>query len=293
MANNKTGFNYFNVDTDRFQDIKIKRLKKDFGCNGFAVYEYILNEIYRVKGCFLEWDENTAFDVADYWGLKETQVNEIVNYCCSVGLFNKALLSSGRILTSLSIQKRFVEMSIRAKRNDCKIPEKIRIIQEEYKIIQEESKLIPEGCDNSKVKESKVNREYKNILLSEIKISDFPQLKPEYFEIAKSFQLLFKRNLIDAGSATTIVDKAKGTWIDDIRLLIETDKYSIQNLRDVYQFLQKDTFWKQNILSTSKLREQMSKIKLKMHNGKGRSNHKEGTSWEQLASIVSGAISGE
>lgn len=291
MANNKTGFNYFNVDTDRFQDIKIKRLKKDFGCNGFAVYEYILNEIYRVKGCFLEWDENTAFDVADYWGLKETQVNEIVNYCCSVGLFNKALLTSGRVLTSLSIQSRYVEMSIRAKRNVIDIPEKYKILPEETNIIPEELNIIQSRARvSSKVKKS---IEYKNILLSEINISDWPQLNPLYFDIAKSFQILFRKNLSEAGISSTVVDNAKGKWIDDIRLMIENDKYTVQNLREVYQFLQKDSFWKSNILSTSKLREQISKLKLKMHNGTNRSTNNEATSWEQLATIVSGAFSAE
>ena len=85
MANNKTGFDYYNVDTNRYQDMRIKRLKKDFGCDGIAVYDYILCEIYRVRGCFVEWDENTAFDVADYFGIKESLVNEIVNYCCAAG----------------------------------------------------------------------------------------------------------------------------------------------------------------------------------------------------------------
>lgn len=155
MANNKTGLSYFSSDTDRFQDIKIKRLKKDMGCTGFAVYEYILNEIYRVKGCFLVWDESTAFDVAEYWGLKENTVNEIVNYCGSVGLFNKELLSRGGVISSRSIQSRYLEMCIRAKRKDVKIPE-------EYEIIPEESNKVPEQpIDNSgslpqsKVKESK------------------------------------------------------------------------------------------------------------------------------------------
>ena len=110
MANFKIGLEYYSADTDRFQDIRIKRLKKDFGCDGFAVYEYILNEIYRVKGCFLAWDESTAFDVAEYWGLKETKVNEIVRYCCAVGLFDKALLSNGSVLSSPSIQSRYVDM---------------------------------------------------------------------------------------------------------------------------------------------------------------------------------------
>jgi hypothetical protein len=107
-----------------------------------------------VRGCFIEWDESTAFDVAEYFDLKETQVNEIVNYCCAVGLFDKELLASGRILTSASIQKRYIEMSTRAKRKDIEIPEQCRIIREESTIIREESKNPPEVCD--KVKKSKV-----------------------------------------------------------------------------------------------------------------------------------------
>ena len=41
----KNGFSYYKAETDRFQDIKIKRLKKKYGCDGYAVYQYALNEI--------------------------------------------------------------------------------------------------------------------------------------------------------------------------------------------------------------------------------------------------------
>lgn len=160
MANNKTGFEYYNVDTDRYQDIKIKRLKKDCGATGVAIYDYILCEIYRVRGCFLEWDENTAFDVAEYFGLKESRVNEIVNYCAAVGLFDKELLRCGSVLSSHSIQQRFLEMSARAKRKNIKIPDGINIITEECEIIPEQSPIIPEVCD--KVKKSKVNNSLSN-----------------------------------------------------------------------------------------------------------------------------------
>ena len=155
MANFKIGLEYYSADTDRFQDIRIKRLKKDFGCDGFAVYEYILNEIYRVKGCFLAWDESTAFDVAEYWGLKETKVNEIVRYCCAVGLFDKALLSNGSVLSSPSIQSRYVDMCIRAKRKSIIIPEEYDILPEKSRKILEEYLKPHEGC--RKVKKSKGN----------------------------------------------------------------------------------------------------------------------------------------
>lgn len=128
MANIKTGFIFYKVDTDRFLDIRIKRLKKDRGCEGYAVYEYLLNEIYRVKGCFLAYDENTAFDAAEYWGLEESQVNDIVNYCCACGLFDKGLFTSAGILTSRSIQSRYIEMSRIAKRASYAIPQQYDLI---------------------------------------------------------------------------------------------------------------------------------------------------------------------
>ena len=111
----KTGFPFYRAETDRFQDIRIKRLKKEFKGAGYAVYSYILNEIYRVKGCFLEWDESTAFDVSEYWDLKESQVEEIVKYCCAIGLFDKGLFTNGRVITSRAIQIRYIEMNKLAK----------------------------------------------------------------------------------------------------------------------------------------------------------------------------------
>lgn len=155
MSNYKTGFNYYNIDTDRYQDIRIKRLKKDFGCNGIAIYDYLLCEIYRVKGCFLMWDENTSFDVAEYFGLEETQVVEIVNFCGEVGLFDGEILTRESALTSSSIQRRFTEMSGRAKRKTAKIPDKYMIIPEESTKIQEESIQNDVGLPQSRVEKSK------------------------------------------------------------------------------------------------------------------------------------------
>lgn len=150
MANNKTGFVFYSIDTDRYQDVRIRRLKKDFGCNGIAVYDYILCEIYRVRGCFLVWDESTAFDVAEYFGLKESTVKEIVGYCGVVGLFDKGLLSGGNIITSRSIQSRFIEMCKRAKRQKIEIPKKIILVTEETNILPEESDIITEESPNRK-----------------------------------------------------------------------------------------------------------------------------------------------
>lgn len=156
MASTKQGLSYYNVDTDRYSDRRIKRLKKTFGGNGLAVYDYILCECYRDKGCGLEWDNDTAFDVAEYFGLKETLIEEIVRYCGSVGLFNKALLSRG-IITSQSIQKRYLTMCSRAKRTVAIIPEEWKILPEECDILPEEKTITPDRARILKEKKSKVN----------------------------------------------------------------------------------------------------------------------------------------
>lgn len=138
MANNKIGLSYFAVETDIFQDRKIKRLKKNFGCSGIAIYFYLLCDVYRDKGCGLVWDDDAAFDVAEYLGVKESLVNEVVKYCGAVGLFNEELLSSG-IITSPGIQRRYIEICKKARRATANIPE-------EWRLITEESAEITEGC---------------------------------------------------------------------------------------------------------------------------------------------------
>ena len=151
MANIKTGLAYYTVDTDRYMDIRIKRLKKALGCDGIAVYDYLLCEIYRDKGYFFEWNDNSVFDVAEYFGLKETKVKGIVEFCASVGLFSKVLLGSG-VLTSKSIQQRYVTMCNRAKRKETSIREDLLLIKltEECPKLTEECPKLTEVCDKEK-----------------------------------------------------------------------------------------------------------------------------------------------
>lgn len=157
MANIRVGLSYYSVDTDRYLDIRIRRLVKAFGCDGIAVYDYLLCNIYRVKGCFAAWDESTAFNVAEYLRLKESVVLEIVRYCGVVGLFNKELLSRG-IITSAAIQRRYIDTCIRAKRKNLEIPEFCRILPEETAKLPEESPNTPEFCHE--VKKSIISSPY-------------------------------------------------------------------------------------------------------------------------------------
>lgn len=233
MANNKIGLSYYSIDTDRYQDIKIKRLKKRFGGLGIAIYDYILCEIYRVKGCYVEWDENRVFDVAEYFSLPEITVTEVVDYCCNVGLFDKVILDKERVITSRSIQIRFIDISKRAKRSSIIIPENIKIVREESGIIREETAILREESDdnggslpqskenNSKIKDKKEECsveedgliDHTTLLFKEFQLF-LNKYTPQVKEMSDPFTLDQFKVMLSRSRGKT--KEAKLRWIGDI-----------------------------------------------------------------------------
>lgn len=161
----KTGLDYYNIDTDLFQNRKVKRLIKTFCGKGFMIYSFVLNEIYRDNGCFIVWDSNTAFDVSDTLNVSENLVKEVIDYCGVVGLFNAELLSREGILTSKNIQERWEKISKDARRSVFQVSQiepkfslthvKTELITVETTLIPEETKSKATETPQSKVKESK------------------------------------------------------------------------------------------------------------------------------------------
>lgn len=104
----KKGFTYYGFDTDHFYDPKVKRLKNKFGMEGWGVYHFIVNEIFRVEGCYTVMDADGLFDVSDYSRMDEQRIAPIIDFCAELGLFDKELWQTRQILTSEDIQNRYV-----------------------------------------------------------------------------------------------------------------------------------------------------------------------------------------
>ncbi len=156
----KTGLDYFNVDTNIFQNRKIRRLISSYGSSGFTIYLFVLTEIYRDKGHFLAWDSDSAFDVADSLKVKENLVKDVINFCCSVKLFNKELLSSENVITNLKVQEFWTRVVKSAGRKQTRINPAINLINSVETTLNtpkpELSTPKPQLSTQSKVKESKV-----------------------------------------------------------------------------------------------------------------------------------------
>jgi hypothetical protein len=113
------------------------------------------------------------------------------------------------------------------------------------------------------VKEKVKEKEIYNLLLSEIKISDVEPSLQIYTKIAKVFQETFITNLKEKGASTITQEKATfKNYITPIRLMIENKECTIDDLRDVEKYLSspQGDFWKSNILSTTTLRKQITKL---------------------------------
>lgn len=146
----RKGFDYYRAETNRFQDIKIRRLKKKFKCAGYAIYQYVLNEIYRVEGCYVRFSVDELFDCSEYWALEDSEVRAIIDYCTEVGLFDAKIWSTYGILTARSIQIRYADMCRVLKRKPV-IPANVNLLsgEEDCNRIPESITAVPAVAENA------------------------------------------------------------------------------------------------------------------------------------------------
>lgn len=111
----KQGLEYFPFDIDFFQDIKIRKLIRYQGGKAITVYTLLLCIIYR-DGYYTRWDEELPFIISELSGYDEAYIQEVIKCCLTVGLFNKQLFESDKVLTSKGIQERYININKSCKR---------------------------------------------------------------------------------------------------------------------------------------------------------------------------------
>ena len=111
----KDGISYFSFDVDFLNDIKVRKIKRQFGNDGIVVVISLLANIYRDRGYYMTWDDDTAFVLGDEVDVDEEVVMRIVNKALEVGMFDQEMYDKHKILTSRGIQKRFLKAAERRK----------------------------------------------------------------------------------------------------------------------------------------------------------------------------------
>lgn len=103
--------------------------------------------------------------------------------------------------------------------------------------------------------------------------------KPKFMPESVEYQLamrLFKWIHYNNPKHLALTNKQEQQWADNIRLMIQHDHRSPQEIKSVIDWCQSHQFWKTNILSTAKLRKQFDTLTVQMDNDSGtkRSNKK-------------------
>ena len=114
----KKGLDYFPIDVDMFQDIRIRKLIKRQGGKAVSIYTLLLCFIYK-EGYYMKWDKDLPFIISEQTGFEEAYICEAVKCCISLGLFDEELYVSEKVLTSKGIQERYKEIRKTLKRVTC------------------------------------------------------------------------------------------------------------------------------------------------------------------------------
>jgi uncharacterized phage protein (TIGR02220 family) len=117
----KQGLSYFSLDLDINDDSAVEFITAEHGLVGFALYIQLLIRVYK-NGYFFEWGERQQSLFAKKHNVDNNGVSVDINYlksfindCFEENLFDKNLFEKYKILTSKSIQERFLLMTTRRK----------------------------------------------------------------------------------------------------------------------------------------------------------------------------------
>ena len=126
----KPGLDYFPLDVNFFQDRKVRRISNRHHAAGIAALTSLLCLIYKEKGFYVAWNQDTLFDISQEVCCEEEEMQAIIDDCLSVGLFDTYIYKEYGILTSQAIQEQYHKI-ITDSRRKYKLPlEQFWIIKE-------------------------------------------------------------------------------------------------------------------------------------------------------------------
>ncbi len=110
----KDGVDYWNIDTDIFENKKVRLIRGEFGVKGVYIYLLILNEIYRTSGYYKRWDNDDCLLMSDSSGVagecSPRLIAEVVQGLVRRSLFDRGVLDRFGVLTSAEVQRRFLRI---------------------------------------------------------------------------------------------------------------------------------------------------------------------------------------
>lgn len=151
----KPGLDYFPLDVNFFQDRKVRRISNRHHAAGIAALTSLLCLIYKEKGFYVAWNQDTLFDISQEVCCEEEEMQAIIDDCLSVGLFDTYIYKEYGVLTSQAIQEQYHKIIIDSRRK-YKLPlENFWMIKEEKEANDNEEET--KGENGEQTNESAAN----------------------------------------------------------------------------------------------------------------------------------------
>lgn len=186
------GVEYFPLNVNFINDLKVRKLLLSCGAEAIAVLIYLLSIIYKDEGYYVEIHEDEIDLIALDVNVTPEFVLEVINKACEVRFFDANLYNNFNILTSKGIQERYLKITER--RKNSVVITQFNLINVCNNLVNVNNNSI--NVDNnpvnvykstqSKVKESKVkkskvkslsNDSCKNVYLTETEKRDYTNKK--------------------------------------------------------------------------------------------------------------------
>lgn len=109
------GVEYFPLNVNFINDLKVRKLLLSCGAEAIAVLIYLLSTIYKDEGYYVEIHEDEIDLIALDVNVTSEFVLEVINKACEVRFFDVNLYNNFNILTSKGIQERYLKITERRK----------------------------------------------------------------------------------------------------------------------------------------------------------------------------------
>ena len=179
------GVEYFPLNVNFINDLKVRKLLLSCGAEAIAVLIYLLSTIYKDEGYYVEIHEDEIDLIALDVNVTPEFVLEVINKACEVRFFDVNLYENFNILTSKGIQERYLKITERRK-NSVVITQFNLINVYNNSINVNNNSINVYDNEQSKVKKRKVqkstekslsNDSCKNVYLTETEKRDYTNKK--------------------------------------------------------------------------------------------------------------------
>lgn len=268
---------WFKHDSNARNDIKIQALRHDFGVEGYGMFFMIIEIMRESDNNKLPYNKKFSMvGIARDLGVEVGLLSAFIESCIND---YELFVCDGEYFWSESLNQRLYEHEIAKEKRRLdgakggRPKKQVEQIEEPVK-----EKLAPIEKVVEKTSQKK-----------QVEKSIETEKEYEYCDDVMYLVNLLSSKMTENNPNCKLPSNFE-KWYNEIRLMIDKDGYSFQQIDEMIRWCQEDLFWRSNILSAEKLRKQAGKLILLMQK---KQKPKEKTFAEEIQELMEYAKEGD